>query len=80
MKKLILFTAITLIFTSCKYESPQSTQTVKPKENVVNFEEGFMLTERTIGELEYNGHLYGYTSVHGGISMFHAGHCKCNFN
>jgi hypothetical protein len=75
MKKLLVITGILFMFASCgELEKPQSTQTVVPKENVINY--GYYTD--AIYEIEYKGHTYGLTEVHGGRAMFHAGHCKCN--
>jgi hypothetical protein len=79
MKKLILFTAITFTFASCEDIKTASTQTVNPKKNEVNYDYGNGVAQYdVIYEVEYKGHTYGYTYVHGDMSYFHAGHCKCN--
>lgn len=74
MRKLLVITGILFMFASCDEIKTESTQTVAPKRNVINYS----YYNDAIYEIEYKGHTYGYTQVHGGISMFHAGHCKCN--
>ena len=36
------------------------------------------LNQYNIREIQWKGHTYGFTDVHGGVSVFHAGHCRCN--
>lgn len=78
MKK-ILLTILILTLYSCKQEVRIVTpEQAKIEARKAKIEEGeSVIRNNVVKEIEYKGHLYLYSSVHGGITMCHAGHCPC---
>ena len=59
-------------------ETTTKAETYSKDKGVVTISTGAFSRMEDIREFEYKGHTYIYSEVRDGISMTHAGHCKCN--
>ena len=77
---IIGFIILTMLILSSCNEPNVTSEERGDKGGVIRIDYGSSMTEYSIREFEYKKHLYIYTDVHNGISVTHAGHCKCNKN
>lgn len=70
MKRILLL----LMLFGC--EESNNVQTINSKKVTNIYMDGISNTD--IYEFEYKGHTYIGCNVHGGKSLTHAGHCRCN--
>jgi hypothetical protein len=80
-KRLFLAIVATLIFYSCNQESnitadPITNQQPSNK-GTARFSEGIFVSVIDLHEFEYKNHTYIGCRVRDGISLTHAGYCKC---
>lgn len=73
MKNLILF----LFLFGCEQSSNSQTNNIIKGKIISSMDFGSMKNV-DLYEFEYKGHTYIGCNVHGGKSLTHAGHCKCN--
>jgi hypothetical protein len=62
----------------CGCEDVNITAKPTSKGGEVRTENGIFTQVRELNEFEYKEHTYISCSVRDGISLTHAGHCKCN--
>jgi hypothetical protein len=79
MKKLSLLLVIFTILglTSCG-ETTTKAEAYSDTQGVVRISTGAFSRVEDIREFDYKGHTYLCTEVRDGVSITHAGHCKCN--
>ena len=75
MKNLVVV-AIALIMSSC--EMLDKSPVEMSGKGMVRFSNGALTSMIDLTEFDYKGHTYISCHVRGGMSMTHAGHCKCN--
>jgi hypothetical protein len=68
---------ILLMFTGCG-ETTTKAESYSDTQGVVRISTGAFSRVEDIREFEYKGHTYLCTEVRDGVSITHAGHCKCN--
>jgi len=68
---------ILLGLTGCG-ETTTHVEQKTPTKGTVRISNGAFSHAEDIQEFDYKGHTYIYSKVRDGISMTHAGHCKCN--
>lgn len=68
---------IVLAFTLFGCEETQSVKEYKSGGRIT-YKNEILSTTRDFFEFEFKGHLYIGCNVRDGISLTHAGHCKCN--
>jgi len=74
-KKILIILSLITLF-SCD-EQEIHTKTHKTGGEVVKTS-GIFTQTRHLDEFDYKGHTYISCEVRDGISLTHAGHCKCN--
>ena len=68
---------IALGLTGCG-ETTNKAEEYTSTKGTVTISTGAFSRMEDIEEFDYKGHTYIYSTVRDGISMTHAGHCKCN--
>lgn len=74
-KALFIF-LVAIIFCGCENGETTTRQTTKGGEVITA--DGIFLTVTELTEFDYKGHKYISCKVRSGISLTHAGHCRCN--
>lgn len=78
--KILFFKLVFVMFFMTLLGCKKSTVTSSPSETggEVKFTSGMFTQIMELREFEHKGHTYISCKVRDGISLTHAGHCKCN--
>ena len=74
--KELFISLVAIIFCGC--ENGETITRPTPKGGEVITENGIFVTVSELTEFDYKGHKYVSCRVRDGISLTHAGHCRCN--
>lgn len=75
----VYISSITLLSLSGCGDKPQVKETTTAStKGTINVTNGAFNLTYDIGEFEYKEHTYMSCQVRDGVSIAHAGHCKCN--
>lgn len=77
-KWLILILALWMTGCVSHQSSNTETRVFSENEGQIVTRQGIFSTVNDLSEFNYKGHLYISCKVRDGISLTHAGHCKCN--
>lgn len=79
MKQLLFIAIISILIIGCESgATPVFEKSNAKTEGQVTTTNGPFQTSHSIQEFEYKNHTYISCGVRDGISISHAGHCKCN--